>query len=166
MFIMIAGAIGVLILIAGYYGLTLFGPERWRIDARGKAAYAALEELNTSLETPIGRDEYGRCLRRAVLKVKPYLESNNAKSCPDFAEWISKTIYCYTSGAEIWNEPVAEYETTALDIRIEYDRQELRVRLRWLVAEHCLNNAKMVIEGEPGKVIPLSKDENDCLPSP
>lgn len=159
----IIGGVIVVLAFVGYFAAVRFGPEDWRISTQGKAAYAALDELHTSIETPIGRDEYGQCVRRALLKVKPYLDSDNAKSCPAFSEWIGKTMACYAKAAEDWNEPVPDYETTALGERLKYRMRESHVQLVWAVASQCLVNAKCVMEGKPNKVQPLPKDAIDVL---
>jgi hypothetical protein len=155
---MIGGAIAVLPL-AGYFVAVHYGPEHWRINAQGKAAYVALDELHTSIQTPIGRDEYGQCVRRAVLKVKPYMESPNAKSCPTFADWIGKSTVCYAAAAECWNEPVPEYETTLVGERLKYKIREEQVKMKWIIGRLCLLNAKCIMEGTPHKMHALTKDE-------
>ena len=152
--------------LTGYFVALQVGPESWRINGDGRTAYAALQELDTSIQTPIGRDEYGGCVRRALLKVKPYLESGNAKSCPAFSEWIGKSITYYAMAAEKWNEPLSYpgYEATARLAQLKYEWLQsdvrLHVQIHWSKASLCLLNAKCIIDGKPGEVKPLPKDEN------
>ena len=148
----------------GFYSTTLlFGPEDWRINAEGKAAYVALDELHTSIQVSIGRDEYGGCVRRALLKVKPYLESENAKSCPVFAEWIGKSMAFYMGAAERWNEPFYTPGMGAYEAKLHEKLLTSTLRVIWGLASDCLLNARKVMGGNPAKVRPLSKDALNAL---
>jgi hypothetical protein len=132
-----------------YFVAVRFGPENWRINAQGKAAFAALTELETSLATPIGRDEYGQCLRRALVVVRPYLESENAIACPDFSEWIDKAAACYRKAAEDWNGDNS-YSGNAADVIGGIANRAL-VKIRWLQGSRYLLCARNVLHGMPNK---------------
>lgn len=149
----------ILAVIVSYFTAMRFGPERWRINEQGKTAYVALDELHTSIQTPIGKSEYGQCVRHALLKVKPYMESQNAKSCPKFSDWLGKTMACYASAAEAWNEPVSDYATTELGEKLKYAKRDLIVQIKWDIASHCLTNTKCIMDGD--NIRPLEQNEVD-----
>lgn len=148
------------IAVGGYFAAIHFGPEHWRIDSKGRSAYAALYELHMSVQTPIDRDEYGQYVRRALVVVSPYLQSENAKACPEFADWVGKTMTCHVVSADKWNEPIPDNEMVAL-MRLNHEIRILTVKKRWEIAGRCFVNTSHVIEGEPDKIQPLAQSDID-----
>jgi hypothetical protein len=141
----------------GYFVAMKVGPESWRINGEGKIAYAALDELNMSVVTPITREDYERCLRTAVVKTAPYFQSRNVETCPKFADELARALLLYREVAERWNETVSSEGTTVRGVEGRYELRRIHVQWGWALAGQSLGNAKAIMDGKPENVHPISE---------
>lgn len=75
-------------------------------DPKAKDALAALEKLESTIESGVGLDDYSRALADANFPVKMYLRGESAAIYPDFTKAIADTVKWYRAARAVWTRGV------------------------------------------------------------
>ena len=73
-------------------------------DPKAQQALAALKRLRAATETGILYRDYASAVAAANFSVQQFEESDRAKTAPDFADALHKSIGWYVSGEQLWSK--------------------------------------------------------------
>ncbi len=128
---------GMALIVAGAGGFFLYhtyGPKKLRIPASGKSALAALKKLQAKTEVGITRADYSRECGDMWFTVKSFLESGDAKKCPDFARCVWLAADAFRAASRAWSQPT-----------ILPDLADLQVQQAWRLAAISIHHAEGIL---------------------
>ena len=146
-------------------------------NSQADDALLALKKLQAKTETGIVYNEYSSALGDANFAVKLFLDSDDAKSHPEFSSSLQDSIKWYQAASEVWSESTGEYKTSSEPCVKGGFRQplcdsypelvtpvfsvgfptepgihyKLAIQESWQFADFAVKNADLAIKGQPIK---------------